>query len=79
MSEQVKVVNRFYKTALRKEVEKIDAEIVLTDRQREIYRMYYLEHKDAGLIADTIGRSYSIVRNELRAIRRKLVRIILDD
>lgn len=76
MSSEAKTVNRFFRTAIRSDVEKLKEEIILSDRQDKIFTMYYIQHKDRLFIADTLFISPTVVDRELRRIRDKILRII---
>ena len=73
MSDTSKAVNGFFRTAVRKDVEGLEDELLLTRRQRIIYRMFYIDRHDINLIADTVFISPRAVQKELRLIRRKIV------
>ena len=72
MSELVRKVNAFFKTALRSEIETVKAGIILSARQEQIFEMYYIKKQDVGFIADTLGTCENVIKKELNAIRNKL-------
>ena len=72
----VKAVNRFFRTAIRADVDRIKNDIVLTDRQDTIFNMFYIQRKDRLFIADTLCISPTVVDRELRRIRDKILLII---
>ena len=72
MSDKVKAINSFFRSASRKDVDRIMAEMILSDRQRNVFDMYYIRRLDAGFIADTLNVSYSVIKAELNAIRNKV-------
>lgn len=76
MSQQVKNVNRFIKTAIRSEIDDIVEKLALSDRQLKIFEMFYIQKKDILFIADTIGVSEVVVHRELKIVRIKLVKVL---
>lgn len=76
MSERVKVVNRFFKTAVKSEVDELLGKIVFTERQELIFSMYFIKKKDANFIADTLGYSGSVIYHEINTIREKLIKVL---
>lgn len=48
----------------------------MSDRQSVIFNDFYIRRSDVNTIADKIGSSPETVYKELKAIRRKLIRII---
>ena len=76
MSSEAKAVNRYFKTAIKSDVDKIKSEIILSDRQDTIFTMYYIQRKDRCFIADTLCISPTVVDRELKQIRDKILRIL---
>ena len=76
MSQGVKKVNRFFKNCNKQDEQKLYDKMLLTERQEEIYRMYYLKDKDINFIADTLNVSSSVVAKELKIIRKKILLIL---
>lgn len=76
MSVIVKKINDFFRNALKKDIDNIKNEIILTDRQKQIFNMFYLEGKDIGFIADTLCVCPMVINNELKNIRAKIARIL---
>ena len=76
MSEMVKTVNRFFKTAVKSEVDEVKDKILLSERQEDIFDRYYIKKQDVNFIADTLNVCPIVVSNELRLIRFKLMKII---
>lgn len=72
MSESVKIINDYFRTATRSEVDGLLGKIVLSERQQAVFDMYYIKRKDVGFIADTLGFCKSVITNELSAIREKI-------
>ena len=72
----VKTVNRYFRNAIRADVDRIRQDIVLTDRQDTIFNMFYIQRKDRLFIADTLFISPRVVDRELRQIRDKILRIL---
>lgn len=52
MSEISRRINAFFSVATRQEVVDILKEIILTDRQAEIFELFYIKHKSTVAIAD---------------------------
>lgn len=73
---KIRAVNSFFKTAIKPEVDKLKEDIILSDRQDEIFTMFYIKHKDIGFIADTLCVSRAVVERELKRIRDKILRIL---
>jgi len=73
---RVRRINEYFRTALRRDVECLEHELLITDEQAEILRMFYVQGKNVNLIADMLGWSANKINKELAAIRRKLERII---
>lgn len=73
MSASSKTVNAFFKTAIKRDVDGLVDNLLLSPRQERIYEMFYLKKLDINYIADTIGCCPRIVQKELRTIRKKLV------
>ena len=76
MSEMVKAVNRFFKTAVKSEVDEVKDKILLSERQEDIFDRYYIKKQDINFIADTLNICPIVVSNELRLIRFKLMKIL---
>lgn len=72
----VKAVNKYFRTAVRADVDRIKNDIILTDRQGTIFDMFYIQRKDRLFIADTLSISPTVVDRELRRIRDKILQII---
>lgn len=71
-SSKVKAVNQFFKTASKSDVDNVKGNILLTDRQETIFKMFYIQGKDVNFIADSLYISASVVSRELKAIRAKI-------
>lgn len=76
MSTMVKTVNKFFKTAIKSEVDEIKNKILLSERQEDIFDRYYIKKQDVNFIADTLNICPIVVSNELRLIRFKLMKIL---
>ena len=76
MYNNVKTVNRYFRTAIKADVDKIKNDIILSDRQDTIFNMFYIQRKDRLFIADTLSISPTVVDRELRQIRDKILRIL---
>ena len=73
MSETSKAVNAFFKDAVKKDIEGLVDDLLLSPRQEKIYELFYLRKNDINFIADTVGSCPRVVQKELRTIRRKIV------
>ena len=71
-SSKVKAVNQFFKTASKSDVESLQGNILLTDRQETIFKMFYIQGKDVNFIAYSLYISASVVSRELKTIRAKI-------
>lgn len=76
MSELTKGINRFFKLALRREVDDVKNKMVFTERQEKIFDMFYVQRQSIDYIADTLCVCRMVVNNELKTIRWKLTKII---
>lgn len=76
MSEIIKSINRFFKFAVREDVEKVRNDIILSERQMKIFNMFYIERHDINFIADSLNVCSMVINNELKVIRIKLMKII---
>lgn len=76
MSKDVKKINSFFKTALKDDVLKLKDRIILSDRQEKIFDMFYIKRNDIGFISDTINCCSSVVNEELKTIRIKILKVI---
>lgn len=72
----VKVINQFFKTATRADVNDLLSKIILSERQTRIFEMFYLRDMNIGFIADTLNVSQSVVNEELKLVREKIERAI---
>ena len=73
MSTTSKAVNAFFRDALRKDVDGLAYDLLLTKRQEQIYEMFYIQRQDINYIADSIGCCSRVVQKELKTIRKKIV------
>ena len=55
MSQTSKTVNAFFRTAVRRDVDGLVDDLLLTKRQRQIYDMFYIQRDDINYIADYVG------------------------
>lgn len=72
MSNEVKRVNSFFKTAMKSEIDTVLSDVIFTDRQQKIFDMFYLKRFNIGFIADTLNVCPMVVNNDLKIIRIKL-------
>lgn len=76
MSQTIRKINNFFKNAISSDIEKINKNIILSERQEIIFRMKYLQKKDINFIADSLNVCSMVINNELKIIRKKIVRIL---
>lgn len=76
MSVVTKKINDFFHYALKKDVDKIKSDIVLSDRQLKIFEMFYIQKHDINFIADSLCVCRMVVNNELKVIRTKIAKIL---
>ncbi|UKI53222.1 MAG: hypothetical protein L6V86_09045 [Treponema sp.] len=76
MSKDIKRINTFFRTALKDDVDSLRERIILSQRQERIFDMFYVKKNDIGFIADSLNVCVSVVNDELRLIRGKILRII---
>lgn len=76
MSQSVKDINRFFKTAIRSDIDRIKDDLLLSDRQDEIFHMFYIRKLDINYIADTLGVCPLVISKELKIIRKKLAKAL---
>jgi len=76
MSAIIKRINEFFKRAVKKDVDKITSEIILSERQEKIFDMFYIKKQNIDFIADTLGICKMVVNNELKIIREKITKIL---
>lgn len=76
MSDTVKRINRYFKTAVKSDIDNLLSKIILSERQEKIFEMYFIKKNDIGYIADALYVSVSVINCELRVIREKILRVI---
>lgn len=76
MSDIVKRVYLYFRTASKKEVDYIRDNCIFTDRQKQIFEMYYIRRQNVGYISDIINVSQIVVNVELKLIREKIIKLI---
>ena len=76
MSQSVKDINNFFKTAIKQDVDNIKSDLLLSDRQYKIFEMFYIRKLDINFIADDIGVCPLVISNELKIIRKKLAKVL---
>jgi len=72
----IKKINDFFRTAIRKDIENIENELLFTEIQAKIFRMFYINRKDIGFISDELGFSRDAVDKQLKYIRMKILKIL---
>lgn len=76
MSQTIRKINNFFNNAISSDIEKINKNIILSERQEIIFKMKYLQKKDINFIADSLNVCPMVVNNELKIIRKKIARIL---
>lgn len=76
VSNIVKRVNLFFRSAIKDEVDELMPKLLLTDRQYTIFNMYYIEDLDINFIADKLGVCNVVVSKDLKAIRDKISKVL---
>ena len=76
MSQSVRQINDFFKTAVKRDLDNVSEELLLSDRQEQIFRMFYIRRLDINFIADSLGVCPLVISNELKTIRKKLVKVL---
>ena len=76
MSKIIKKINDFFRNAIKKDVDKINNEIVLSERQQKIFEMFYIKKQNIDFIADSLCICKMVVNNELKIIRNKIAKIL---
>lgn len=74
MSESVRVINGFFRIAIKPEVDELKDKLVLSDRQEQIFSMYYIRKNDINYIADTLNCCPESIGKELKLIRKKILK-----
>lgn len=72
----LKSINTILKYSTRKDFDKLKDELALTDRQRTVFNMKYMQKKPIGFIADSLGFSTRTIDLELATIRKKIAKIL---
>ncbi len=72
----VRKINEFFKNANKADVDKILSAVLFTERQQNVFDMYYIKKKDVGFIADTFCCSQVVVYKELQIIRNKIAKLL---
>lgn len=76
MSRIIKKINDFFRNAIKRDVDKINDELVLSERQQKIFEMFYIKKQNIDFIADSLCVCKMVVNNELKIIRNKIARIL---
>lgn len=72
----VRAVNGWFRSANRNDLDRLLSEIILSERQRKVFDMFYVKKQNIGFIADTLCVSKTVVNVELKEIRRKILATI---
>ena len=76
MSIITKRINRFFKDATKEDVNKLSNKILLSERQEKIFTMFYIKKQSINFIADSLFVSTMTINNELKAIRKKISKVM---
>ena len=73
----VRIVNRFFNKATKSDIDKVMSEVVLSERQAEVFDMYFIKKKNVGFIADSLFISPTVIYREINRIRNKVFEVII--
>ena len=76
MSELSRKVNEFFNFTPKSEVNKVKDNINLTEHQKQVLEMKYIQGKDIDYIAYVTGYSKNKINADLRKIRKKIEKLI---
>lgn len=76
MSVVTKSINNFFRKAIEKDIDKVQSEIILSERQQKIFEMFYIKRQNIDFIADSLCVCKMVVNNELKIIREKLAKVL---
>lgn len=76
MSATTKRINKFFRNAVKKDIDNVKDSIILSERQKKILEMFYIQKQGIDFIADTLCVCRMVVNNELKTIRMKLEKIL---
>ena len=76
MSVVTKSINNFFRKAIKKDIDKVQSEIILSERQQKIFEMFYIKRQNIDFIADSLCVCKMVVNNELKIIREKLAKVL---
>ena len=76
MSATVQKINEFFRNAIKKDVDELKIQLLLSDRQLEVFDRFYIRKRDINFIADSLNVCSQVINNELKAIRKKLIKLI---
>ena len=74
--DKVKLINSYFKFADKSKIEELKSKVLFSDRQLQIFDLYYVQKKDCGFIADYLCVCPGVITKELHAMREKMVRVI---
>ena len=75
MSATVLKINKFFRFSTKSDINKLLENMILTERQKRIFEMFYIKKQGRGFTADTLFISESEVSKELRLIRSKMLKV----
>ena len=76
MNATVRKINKWFRDATRADVNELLSKIILTERQRRIFEMFYLHGMNIGFIADDLYVCQRVISEELTEIRCKISAVI---
>lgn len=76
MYDDVKIINNYFRSSTKKDIENLLSNVLLSDRQEKIFNMFYIKKQNVGYIADTLFLSEPAIYLELRLIRKKIIKVI---
>ena len=69
---KVRKINQWIRKATREDVDKMLSKILLSDRQKEIFNLFYIQKYTINYIADKLYVCPTVVNEELSLIRDKI-------
>ena len=76
MSKETIKINTFFRDALKSDIESVRNSIALSERQESVFNMFYVRKNDIGFIADSLNVCVSVINEELKRIRKKIIRVL---
>lgn len=74
--DKVKLINSYFRFADKSKIEELKKKVLFSERQLQIFDLYYVQGKDCGFIADSLCVCPGVITKELHTMREKMVRVI---